>query len=131
VCLPTVMILDGIDRDADDLDTAFPELILDTRHGTELGRANGREVFGVAEEDGPAIADPFMEMDRAMCRLGGEIRCGVIDAKAHGTFSCSELSLKIGSRRPTIEHRNMRQKPAERKSSHQIRNSGNIFPQNS
>jgi hypothetical protein len=41
--------------------------------GSREGEAYGSEVGGVGEEDSPAIADPFVELDRTLGRLGLEI----------------------------------------------------------
>ena len=47
--------LDRIDTQADDLDAALVELRLDAGHVAELGRADGREVLRMGEQNGPAI----------------------------------------------------------------------------
>src|SRR4029077_12449290 len=41
------------------------------------------EVLGMAEEDGPVIAEPFVEADLALGRLGGEIGGGVPKSDGH------------------------------------------------
>ena len=56
------------------LDIALLEFILQGSKGTKLRGANRREVRGVGEEDGPAVADELVEVNVAMCGLGCEIR---------------------------------------------------------
>ena len=59
-------LVDWIDAQSDDLGVALGELRLDLRHVAELGRANGREVLGMREQDRPAVADPLVEVDRSL-----------------------------------------------------------------
>jgi hypothetical protein len=80
---PRFVIADAIDAQAEDLDAALVELGLQLGHGTELGRADRREVLGVAEEDGPVIADPLVEADLALGGRGGEIGGGVAQSDGH------------------------------------------------
>jgi hypothetical protein len=35
------------------------------------------------EQDGPLVANPFMEIDWALGGLGLEIWCGIVDAQGH------------------------------------------------
>src|SRR2546423_11227651 len=37
----------------------------------------------MGEQDRPAIADPVMEIELPLCRLGREIGCFVVDAQRH------------------------------------------------
>jgi hypothetical protein len=73
------VILDGIDREADDLGSALGELAFETGHGAELGGADGSEVLGVREEDGPVVADPLVELYRAMGAIGRKVGGFVVD----------------------------------------------------
>jgi hypothetical protein len=57
------MIAHGIDGEADDLGVPLVELRLQLGHVAELGGADRREILGVREEDRPAVAEPFMEID--------------------------------------------------------------------
>ena len=77
VLRPLLVVLDGIDGEADDLDAAAGELRLDAGHVAELGRAHGREVARVREQHGPRVAEPVVELDVAFRGLGLEIgrRC--------------------------------------------------------
>lgn len=49
------------------LDASFGEFGFELRECAELGRANWGIIFGMREQDGPVIVNPFMEVDRA-CR---------------------------------------------------------------
>ena len=55
---PALVGLDGIDRQPDTLDVALVELGLQPGDVAQLRRADGREVSGMGEQDGPAVADP-------------------------------------------------------------------------
>ena len=59
------------------------------RHVAEFGGADGREVFGVREQDGPAVADPVVKVDCALRGFGGEIGGRVVDAGNAVGFVCS------------------------------------------
>ena len=74
---PFLVVVDRIDRQADDLDAALVEFGLQLRHGAEFGGADRREILGVREQHGPIIAEPFMEVDFALGGFGFEIRGGV------------------------------------------------------
>ena len=77
------MPLDRIDAQADDLGIPLLELGLESRHVAEFRRADRREILGMREKDRPLVADPFVEMDRALRGLGFEIGGGVVDAQGH------------------------------------------------
>jgi hypothetical protein len=77
------VLVDRVDREADDLDAAPVELRLDARHVAELGRADGREVLGMGEEDGPGVADPLVEADPALGGVRLEVRCRVAELQCH------------------------------------------------
>jgi hypothetical protein len=53
---------------------------LQARHIAEFGSANGGEVFGMGKQNGPAIADPFVELDGSLGGFGDEVRGRVIQA---------------------------------------------------
>ena len=75
------MAFDGVDGEADDLGAALGELLLEAGDGAEFGGADGREVLGVGEENGPAVADPFVEVDGPLGGFGGEIGGNIVDAE--------------------------------------------------
>src|SRR5690606_31297737 len=80
---PRRVILDRIAAQADDLRVALVELGLELRHVAELGRANRGEILRMREEDRPAIPDPLVEVDAALCRVRREIRRDVSDMQSH------------------------------------------------
>jgi hypothetical protein len=59
---------------ADDLAVALLELRLQPGHVAELGGAHQHEVPRVREQDGPAIPDPFVEVDLPLRRIRREVR---------------------------------------------------------
>ena len=83
VLLPLAVAVDGVDREADDLGSALRELVLESGDGTEFGGADGSEVLGVRKENGPSVTDPFMEVNRSLGGLSGEIGGNVINAERH------------------------------------------------
>jgi hypothetical protein len=70
---PAAVVVDRVDRQADDLGVALVELGLELGELAEFRRAHWGEVLGVREQDAPAVAEPFVEMDLALRRVGGEI----------------------------------------------------------
>src|SRR5690348_11780727 len=80
---PFRMAADGIDAESEDLAAPLIELRLQPCHVAELGRADRREVLRVREEDGPAISDPLMEVDRPIGRLRREVRRFGVDPERH------------------------------------------------
>src|SRR5437588_3468887 len=68
---------------ADDLAIPLLEFGLQPGHVTQFRGAHRGEVLGVREQDGPAVADPLVEVDPALRSLGGEIGSLVVDAQ-HG-----------------------------------------------
>ncbi len=52
---------------------AFLELALQPGHRAEFGRADRGEILGVGKQDRVTVADPVVEMNGALCRLGGKI----------------------------------------------------------
>ena len=63
------------------LQLRFANSRLQPGHVAEFGRADRREILRVREQDRPAVADPVVEVDRPLGRLGREIRRLVIDAQ--------------------------------------------------
>ena len=77
---PPAVIGYRVDAQSNDLCISFGELGLKAGHVAEFGGADGREVFGVRKEDRPAVTDPLVEVDLALCGLGGEVRCFVVNS---------------------------------------------------
>ncbi|MNL53853.1 hypothetical protein D3C87_1771340 [compost metagenome] len=80
---PAGMAVERIDGEPDDLYPAPVEFRLDLGHVAEFGGADWREILRMREQDGPGIADPVMELDRAFRGFRLEIRCDVVDCKCH------------------------------------------------
>jgi hypothetical protein len=60
---PPAMALNCVRAQANELDTALCELRLKFCECAELGGADGGVVFGVGEEDDPAVADEVVEVN--------------------------------------------------------------------
>ena len=74
---PAAVRVDGVGGQADEFDAAFREFGLEFCEGAQLGRAHGRVVFRVREEDDPFVADEFVEIDGAVGGVGLEVGgCG-------------------------------------------------------
>ena len=82
---PALVAVDGVGREADQLDAALGELGLETGELAQLGGANGSVVLGVGEEDGPLVADELVEVDLAICRLCVKVGSGA--AQAEGCYA--------------------------------------------
>jgi hypothetical protein len=80
---PRAVLLERVDREADDLDVALLELGFEARRLAEFGRSHGREIGGMREENDPTAPDPLMERDGSGRGLLGEIRSGVSELKRH------------------------------------------------
>src|SRR3546814_14693784 len=90
VLAPALVVLDAVDRQADDLDVALVPLRLQGGYAPELGGADRRVVLGVREEDGPAVALPLVEVDGALGAVSGEVGSFVSQANEIGRASCRE-----------------------------------------
>ena len=77
------MLVERVDREADDLHAAAVEVGLDLRHVAELGRADRGEVLRVREQDDPRVADPVVEADRPLCRLGLKVGRSIAELQCH------------------------------------------------
>ena len=71
---PTLVGLETVGGESNDLDVALSELVLETGNLAELGGADGGEVSRVGEEDNPGVADKVVELDVALGSLGLEVR---------------------------------------------------------
>lgn len=70
---PSVVGFDIVGAQANELDAASSELRLELSESTELGGANGGEVIRVREQDGPAVANEFVESNRTVGGLSSEV----------------------------------------------------------
>src|SRR5205085_10843997 len=59
---------------------------LELRHITEFGCAYRCEVLRMGEQHGPLVANPFVELNRALRRLRSEIRRDRAQPKRHSTL---------------------------------------------
>lgn len=64
------MAVNGVGGQADQLDASSGELGFELSKRTQLGGADGSEVFRVGEEDDPVVADEVVEVDGAFGGLG-------------------------------------------------------------
>ncbi len=78
---PLGVVVHLIHAQADDLAVPLGELAGKACHVAELGGTNRREILGVREKDRPSVADPLMKADGSLGRLGGKVRCCIVDAK--------------------------------------------------
>jgi len=72
---PALVVGHAVDAQPDDLAVALRELAFQPGHVAELSGADRREILRMREQDRPAVADPFVEIDAAFGRIGGEIGC--------------------------------------------------------
>ena len=70
VRFPFAVAAHRIDAQPDNLAVSLGEFRFDPGHVTQLRRADGSKVFRVRKQDRVTIADPFMEIDSALCCLG-------------------------------------------------------------
>ena len=80
---PLAVAAHRVHAQPDDLAIALLEFRLQPGHVAQFGGAHRRKVLGMREQDGPAVADPFVEVDRALRSFGREIGSFVVDAQ-HG-----------------------------------------------
>src|ERR1700761_6246794 len=78
---PLVMVPDRVHAKADDLGTTPGEVVLQIRHRAKLGGTHWRKVLWMREENCPIVANPFMEVNRAMSRFCNEIRSNIVDTE--------------------------------------------------
>ena len=84
---PAGVRVDGVGAQADQLDVALCEFGLEFREGAQLGGADGGVIFRVREENGPGIADEFVEVNGAIGGVGLEVGRGGAEAEALVEFS--------------------------------------------
>lgn len=81
---PSSMAVDGVGREADQLDAPLGEFGFQFRERAQLGGADGRVVLGVREEDDPLVSDELVEINGAVGRVGLKIRGGGAQAQTGG-----------------------------------------------
>lgn len=70
---PTLVALDRVSTQTQQLDATLLELGLEAGHLAELGCADGSVVLGVGEEDEPVVANVLVQVNGALGRLGLEV----------------------------------------------------------
>lgn len=99
---PSLVGLDCVCRETDELGVALGELGFKLGEGTELGGADGSVVLGVGEEDDPFVANELVKVDWPMGGLGFEVggdaaQTERLSAVSHCDFYC--FSSALGRRR--------------------------------
>src|SRR5271168_119036 len=87
------MVAYRIDRQSDHLDPALVELRLQLGYGAQFGGADRGEILGVGEQNDPAVACPFIEIDHPFGRVLREVRRDIVDLKRHGWFPLGGTAL--------------------------------------
>lgn len=82
---PALVAATGVGGQTNQLDTSLRELGLQLSESAEFGGADRSEIFGVGEEDNPAIANELVEVDGTFGGLGLEVRSD--GAQAETTLS--------------------------------------------
>jgi hypothetical protein len=80
VCCPPSVTAYRVDAQPDNLAVSLCEFGLQAGHVAEFGGANGSKVLRMRKQDGPAIADPFVEGYGTLGRLRREIRGYIVYA---------------------------------------------------
>lgn len=78
---PSLVGLNGVGRETDQLDTALGELRLELGESTELSGADGGVILRVREEDDPVVADELVEVNVSLGGLGLEVGGGRAQTK--------------------------------------------------
>jgi hypothetical protein len=94
VLRPPAVLRYRVDAQPDDLAAAFVEFRLQPGHVAELRGADRRKILWMRKEDGPAVADPLMEVYRALRGFRGEVGCFGIDSQRHIVFPPSAGSVR-------------------------------------
>ena len=83
---PASVALDCVCAQANELDTSLCKLWLELGERSELGGADRCVVFGVREEDDPAVANELVEVDGTVSCFGVEVGSSVAKTERHGAF---------------------------------------------
>ena len=70
---PLAVAADRVHAQSDDSAVTFLKFRLQRGHVAEFRGAHRGKVFGMREQDRPAVADPFMEVDGSLRSFRGEI----------------------------------------------------------
>jgi hypothetical protein len=77
---PFAVVVDRIDAQAKDLAVPRGKFRLESGHVAKFRRTDWREIFRVRKQDGPAVADPLVELNRPLRGFGYEIGGFVVDS---------------------------------------------------
>ncbi len=75
---PLTVAAHRVHAETDNLGVPLLEFRLQAGHVTQFRGAHGRKVFGMREQDGPAVTDPFVKIYRALRSFGSEIGSFVV-----------------------------------------------------
>ena len=100
---PSLVRLDGVGGQADQLDAALLELGLELGKGAELGGADGGVVLGVGEEDDPVVANELVEVNRSGGGLGLEVGGDGAETERSGLRHDGWMFVRIGMKRKKVK----------------------------
>ena len=80
------MIINIVNRQADNFCIQGRPFICQHRNSSEFSGADRCEIFGVREQDSPALVNPVMKPDRAFISIGTEIRNNVVNTNSHSNL---------------------------------------------
>lgn len=83
---PTIVAVDGVGRQSDQLDATLGEFGLELGESAEFGGADGSVILGVREEDDPVVADEFVEINVTRGGLGLEVGGNGAETERLGTL---------------------------------------------
>lgn len=81
---PALVAVDGVCRQADELDAALSELRLEASERAELGRAYGCVILRVREKDNPVVAHELVEVNGTSGGVSLEVGGNGAQAEARG-----------------------------------------------
>lgn len=83
---PATVALNGVGREANQLDATLGELGLELGESTELGGADGSVVLGVGEQNDPLVTNELVEVNGTLGGLSLEVGGNAAQAKRLGTL---------------------------------------------
>lgn len=100
---PATMAVDGVCRQANELDTPLGELWFELRESAQLGGTDRSVVFGVRKENNPVATNEVMEFDGPVGRFGLKVRCDGAQAQAALLSVCDALPTYVTSGEHTVQ----------------------------
>ncbi|MCY1183024.1 hypothetical protein D9M73_236120 [compost metagenome] len=80
---PGMVVGNRVDTEPDHFGVALVEFRLELGQVAQFSGADRGEILRVRKQDGPVVANPFVEIQRALGAFGSEIRCFVANADCH------------------------------------------------